>query len=210
MRMEEIQADYSADGTADVDLGSFIFSVRAKGYSPRAELENVLFLEQVHGSDILISPSESRSADGAVMAVPGRVPGIRTADCLPVFLGSADYIAGGHAGWRGLADGIAGNLLRSFPGTPEIVVLGNCICGRCYEVGPEVTSALKEWIPVMAQPSATVSLKRAALAQLVSAGLPQSTRVVSFVRCTLCRNDILYSYRADATSGRNLSWLRRK
>lgn len=84
--------------------------------------------------------------DSVITNVPGILLCIRTADCVPVFLydPAGHVIAMTHSGWRGTCSGISVNTLRAmkdhFGTEPERVIagFGPCICGNCYEVGPEL------------------------------------------------------------------------
>lgn len=210
MYVEKVKVAYSPGVWADVNLGEYTLSIRGRGYRFDDELRNVLFLSQVHGSGVLHDPPSGAEADGAVMRIHDKYPGIKTADCLPVFLGSSKHLAACHAGWRGLASGIVSRLVEEFPGDPEIVVLGNCICGDCYDVGTDVRKALHPWIDTDEHPEGKVDLKLIALKQLSAAGLCNSARVCDIPECTRCRSDLFYSWRADATESRNLVWLRRR
>ncbi|HAZ11859.1 MAG: hypothetical protein A2X86_07590 [Bdellovibrionales bacterium GWA2_49_15] len=61
---------------------------------------------------------------------------IKTADCLPVFLGSKIGGAMLHAGWRGLEQKILQHdLVQKLK--PDYAFIGPHICQNCYQVGPE-------------------------------------------------------------------------
>lgn len=87
--------------------------------------------------------------DGHVTSARGLLLAVTVADCVPVFL--TDTVTGGfglvHAGWRGIAAGILEAGVRAVTGGATVgsdVVMhcGIAICGACYEVGPEVLSAV--------------------------------------------------------------------
>ena len=106
------------------------------------------WLRQVHGVDVLDADSpwsNEPEADAAVTRAPGRVLAVLTADCLPVLLAADDGSAVGiaHAGWRGLAAGVAEATLARLGVEPSRVVawLGPAIGARSYEVGEEVRAA---------------------------------------------------------------------
>lgn len=112
---------------------------------------------QVHGDAVtcldatpepgLRVPGET---DGLITADTGLLLAVTAADCVPVYV--IDPESGGlgllHAGWRGVGAGILEAGLRAlrarFGARPRRlrVHLGPAICGRCYEVGPEVPRAL--------------------------------------------------------------------
>jgi len=74
------------------------------------------------------------------------------ADCFPIVLWDPIHAAIGlaHAGWRGTHAGVAVAALnameREFGTKPRDVRagIGPGICGRCYEVGPEVAGSFED------------------------------------------------------------------
>jgi YfiH family protein len=141
-------------------------------------------------------------ADGHLTREPGTLLTVSVADCVPVFLVDPDEraIALLHAGWRGIAADIleAGlrALLSSTGGDPGVVYmhLGPAICGRCYEVGPEVHEALGVPAPVTAAP---VDLRRVLAARALDAGLDPERITVS-EHCTRCGAGSFFSHRGGA------------
>lgn len=107
-----------------------------------------VYLNQVHGTDTvcaeqqLSDTSHSLPAADACWSSAGSVIAIMTADCLPVLFTSecGKYIAGAHAGWRGLADGVIEKTIESMPvDSSELLVwLGPAIGPARFEVGAEV------------------------------------------------------------------------
>lgn len=103
MRISRMEVKYSQRGTADIELPDTLLCVRGRDGVVPGEMENVIFLNQVHGSVIIHNPESGVSADGMILSRGKLSPGIRAADCLPVFISSSFYTAAFHAGWRGLA-----------------------------------------------------------------------------------------------------------
>ncbi|WP_420536217.1 peptidoglycan editing factor PgeF [Curvibacter lanceolatus] len=124
----------------------------------------LLFLNQVHGCDVLDldsqAPGESlsgRAADGSITGQPGQALVMMVADCLPVLITdrAGQRVGAFHAGWRGLAGeqgrGILESAVEAFvrarPQAPvlaasELLVwLGPCIGPSAFEVGEEVRQA---------------------------------------------------------------------
>ena len=108
-------------------------------------------LDQVHGHRVVVAEGPGvAEGDGAVTDVPGLLLRVSTADCYPLLFEDPDTGAVGaaHAGWRGVAAGIVENLvgtMREAFGTEPArlrVAIGPGICGRCYQVGPEVARAV--------------------------------------------------------------------
>ncbi len=87
-----------------------------------------------------------RDIDGLVTDIPGLLLCTFHADCTPVFLLDPVHRAIGmvHSGWRGTVQKIgqaALDTMKTEFGTDPgdvIAAIGPCICGNCYEVGPEV------------------------------------------------------------------------
>lgn len=120
-----------------------------------AGFDGVVVGRQRHGVEIAVHDRPVRGLavldgiDGHVTTATGLLLAVTAADCVPVYLAAPGAgVALLHAGWRGIAGGIleAGveRLAASAGVEPEDVVMhcGVGICGRCYEVGPEVFEAL--------------------------------------------------------------------
>lgn len=156
---------------------------------------------QVHGARVLTHGGgwtgwlRDWNADGHVTGVPGTALVVTVADCTPVLLAHPrGAIAALHAGWRGTAAGIltAGlDRLESlgFPAAECVLHLGAAICGRCYEVGPEVLAA------VTGQPAAgkgCLDVRAILFEQARALGVRQLT---SSPACTRCEPDRWFSHR---------------
>lgn len=175
--------------------------------------------EQVHGSKVAIVTSETLRAaaaadrplrlagiDGLLTDQRGVALAIYVADCLAVYLQHRARPAVGlaHAGWRGLAVGLAGKLARkaldAYGGSPQDLdlILSPCIGPCCFEVGEEVAAAFEE-VPGAVGRSRElphVDLRRVARAQLEAAGVPRG-QVQMWPECTRCDPDRFASYRAE-------------
>lgn len=161
---------------------------------------------QVHGARLITHDGGppglllSDGYDGHVSANPGVLLTVSVADCVPVFLVDARRraVALLHAGWRGIAAGVleAGirTLARTFGTGPDALHmhLGPHICGRCYEVGPEVFDALGLAPPPRPAP---VDLAGVLVGRAAAAGIPLG-RVSTTTRCTRCGGPEFFSYRA--------------
>ncbi|MFW6079282.1 MAG: polyphenol oxidase family protein [Gemmatimonadota bacterium] len=128
--------------------------------------------------------------DGHATAQPGVLLTVSVADCVPVSVvdPASRSVALLHAGWRGTASGVleAGmRVLRRRAGAaPDRlwVHLGPAICGRCYEVGPEVHRALG-----LAEPTAPTPLDlRAVLATRARSLGVADDRISASAHCTRC------------------------
>lgn len=108
-----------------------------------------VWLEQVHGTDVVRLDAAAAStdaplrADAAWTTQPGVVCCVMTADCLPVLLCDAAGTRVGiaHAGWRGLAGGVIEATVEAMGGTGLLAWLGPAISQPAYEVGDDVRDA---------------------------------------------------------------------
>ena len=142
-------------------------------------------------------------ADGHIAPLPGTAMAVTIADCVPVFIGHRNgATALLHSGWRGTAARIiaeAVDLLakENAPAVELVVHCGPAICGRCYEVSPDVYAALTG--KSVDRPT-TVDLRALIAAHARALGVREIT--IS-ERCTRCDNDRFFSHRAG-DSGRQL------
>ena len=167
---------------------------------------------QVHGERILHHGDswsgwlrDTTGADGHLSRSQGTAMAVTLADCVPVFVAHPDGVGALlHSGWKGTAAGIVRRGLEEFARlglgmTDTRVHLGPAICGRCYQVGPDVYSAVtgKEAI----QPG--LHDLRAVIAEQVR----QAGATVTISEwCTRCHNERFFSHRAG-DEGRQLGVL---
>ncbi len=172
---------------------------------------------QVHGSRVVLhGPGDPGlrivhpPADGHATAFPGVLLAVTVADCVPAFLvdGRGRGIALLHAGWRGvvagiLEEGVAALQLRLGIGVDDLFLhLGPSICGRCYEVGPEVHEALG--LPVPAGPT-PVDLRAELARRAVAIGI-SGARITRSSRCTREEGEAFFSHRGG-DAGRQVAFL---
>jgi polyphenol oxidase len=164
---------------------------------------------QVHGADI-VAHGDSwrgwlrlRGIDGHISTTAGTALAVTVADCTPVFLAHPrGAIAALHAGWKGTALGILPAGLDAFaslgcPADECVVHLGPSICGRCYEVGPEV---LERVLGKPAQAKGCLDVRAVLAEQAVRYGVRDLS--VSD-RCTRCDAGQFFSHRGG-DQGRQL------
>jgi len=156
---------------------------------------------QVHGTRVLVHRDQWEGwvrvdgADAHLLAAGGAAA-VTIADCVPVLVAHpSGAVAAVHAGWRGVAGGILGETIRTFgtlgiPSDELHVHLGPSICGRCYEVGPDVYEKLTGWPTRQAR---HVDLRALLAEQAKELGV---TRWSASAECTRCDNDRLFSHRA--------------
>lgn len=192
---------------------------------PAEELENrykPTRLLQVHGDHVQPVPKAQISAliggiegDALVTDVPNRFISVNTADCVPILLFDPvkNVAAAIHAGWRGTVLNIAGKTIRKMtllygvqPGS-LLAGIGPAIHACCFEVGPDVVSAVEMQTPygdqVFHQEAEKeekgkwqLDLIKLNHLQLMDAGLPPN-QIADSGLCTHCLPNLFYSFRRD-------------
>ena len=109
--------------------------------------KNLIFLKQIHSKKIILIKKRKgipRVGDGMITKEKGVVPGVFSADCLPIFIfdQKREIIGLLHAGWKGSLKGIAKEaikILKKEGSNPKdvLVYIGPSISGKCYEVPKE-------------------------------------------------------------------------
>ncbi|MGI2171100.1 peptidoglycan editing factor PgeF [Shewanella sp. MF05960] len=185
-----------------------------------------LWLDQVHGVDVVNMPHRARNeslidstslspikADASYSNKVGDVCVVMTADCLPVLLCNKQgtEVAAVHAGWRGLFAGVIEQTVALFnsPRAELIAYLGPAIGPDAFEVGAEVRDAFMQKHPQASQYFMLHHNKYLAdLAGLATLRLSQMgvSQVFNANVCTF--NDPNYfSYRRDQQTGRMASFI---
>ena len=115
-----------------------------KALSP--SVQDLVFINQVHGTTTLIAPLEKTlqqpaDADALVTGEKNIAIGVMTADCVPVLFADVEnqVVGAAHAGWRGAAAGI----------------LESCI-GKMQELGAEPEKIFAVIGPAIHQPNYAV------------------------------------------------------
>ena len=157
----------------------------------------------VHGTVAAGLHIDNGPADGHATSAAGVLLAVTVADCVPIYIVDPErrVVALLHAGWRGIAGGIMASgvetLARRFDARPAClhVHCGPAICGRCYEVGPEVFEALA--LPVPSRPT-PADLRCVLVSRARALGVPESHLTVS-EQCTLCGAAGLFSHRGGSS-----------
>lgn len=165
---------------------------------------------QVHGASVARHDSgwtgwlRQRGVDGHVTTTPGTALAVTIADCTPVFIAHpAGAVAVLHAGWRGAAAHILSvglDLLEELGAGVSgcRVHLGPAICAACYEVGPEVLTALHR---TAHHAPGYVDVRDVLEEQAAERGVSQVSRSASCTRCDPARR--YFSHRGG-DAGRQL------
>lgn len=142
-------------------------------------------------------------ADGHLAPLPGTAMAVTIADCVPVFIAHRSGVTALlHSGWRGTAGRIADRAIAILeqercPSSELVLHCGPAICGKCYEVSPDVYGALTG---VAVDRPTRVDLRLLIAEHARALGVREIT--IS-ERCTRCDNDRFFSHRAG-DSGRQL------
>ncbi len=154
------------------------------------------------------------SCDGYVTCEAALPIGIKTADCVPILLEARDEkenviaVASLHAGWRGTADRIAEEgvkTLCSLGARAEkiYVAIGPCIDECCYEVGSDFVEQIEtklgqnyknKFILEKENGKLFADLKGMNLDVLLSCGVPRENIDIA-PYCTCCNSELFYSHR---------------
>ncbi|MBI4409821.1 MAG: polyphenol oxidase family protein [Gemmatimonadetes bacterium] len=207
-------ADFDLRLFGDLPVGSVLArwrALREQTGCPRA-----VHARQRHGAAALVHEAGppglciAEGYDAHVTRAPGVLLTVSVADCVPVSLVDpvSRSVALVHAGWRGAAAGALEAGLAALIGCSGAPVerlhvhLGPAICGRCYEVGPEVHAALG--LPVPSAP-APVDLRLLLAGRAAAQGVPLDQLTVSAF-CTRCGDPPFFSHRGGDT-GRQMGVL---
>lgn len=160
------------------------------------------YAKQVHGRRVVVH-NEGWSgwlrvpdADGHLAFAPKTALAVTLADCVPVFLAHPSGVVGLlHAGWRGVAGGIIDQAAQDLATRGLSLAdchahLGPAICGKCYEVGPEVIRAVRG--DAVQEPT-FLDLREVLGKQLERVGV-RGISVSEY--CTRCHNGRFFSHRA--------------
>jgi polyphenol oxidase len=156
--------------------------------------------------------SEQPVCDALMSDIQRVLLAVQTADCLPIILADerTGAFAAVHAGWRGTLAGILARTVEQMQMSYDMrtgdlrAAFGPAIASCCFEVGPEVLAQFREKYPyadeLISQPQengkAHLDLSYANRRQLIDCGVPVD-RIYDCGLCTVCRNDLFFSYRRE-------------
>ncbi len=187
-------------------------------------------VSQVHGDKVLVIDDGARITsscrpleyDAVITSRTGLAVCVLTADCVPVLMTDPvrRLVAAVHAGWRGTALNISGQVLalckERFGSRPEDIrtAIGPAIGPCCYEVDDTVRAAMVRHPARDACFSAgpekgkwQLDLPLANRLQLEAAGIPGENIQMARL-CTSCRSGEFYSHRgAGGKTGRLLNFI---
>jgi hypothetical protein len=168
--------------------------------------DDPIWINQTHSNIVLEAKPRTTEqiADATFTTHPKRICAILTADCLPILVCNTlgNQVAAIHAGWRGLANGIIENTLKSLKGSSDLLVwLGPAISQSKFEVGSDVYDAFTlrdsecaaafiylqpgKWLADL-YALARIKLTRCNVSQIYGGQF-----------CTFTQSDLFFSYRRD-------------
>ena len=205
-----------AAGTFGMNGAEAVSEVMTRWYALVDELQPIAprfaTARQVHGARVVVHSTEWEGwlriaeADGHAACERGTASAVAIADCVPIFIAHpSGATALLHSGWRGTAarildQGVTALGHRGLAASELRLHLGPAICGKCYEVSPDVYRLLTG--REVASPT-PVDLRALLAARARELGV----RHVSISPwCTRCDNDRFFSHRAG-DSGRQIAVL---
>lgn len=157
---------------------------------------------QVHGTHVVVHVPgwegwlRGAAADGHVAPTRGTALAVTIADCVPVFVAHpSGAVALLHSGWRGTAARIVEQAIAALahhgcPAAELHMHLGPAICGRCYEVSPDVAEQLTG-------ESASAPRRVDLRALIAEHAMARGVRQISISpKCTRHDNEQFFSHRA--------------
>ena len=183
----------------------------------------ILGLKQIH-SDKIISVNSAEDlanykaqniheADGWLLSLPQTGVMILTADCVPLYLWSADgkYVSLTHCGWRGVVQELptkAAELIKTKTAEKLQAYIGPHIRECCFEVKEDVASQFPKEAVIRRENKIFVDLDKAIILQLTAAGVDaKEIKTGCHCQCTSCNKKDFFSYRRDGTKDALLSFV---
>lgn len=168
------------------------------------------WLKQLH-TNIVVNANDSSLeifpiADAIYSKSNNVVCAVRTADCLPILICDSDatVVAGIHAGWKGIAQGIIENTLNTINVDPKkiLVWFGPAIGPNKFEVGEDVrgiflkhdSAAQTAFLPGTSPNKWLANIYSLAKLRFLAKGV---TAIYGGEYCTFTQKDLFFSYRRD-------------
>ena len=177
----------------------------------------MMFLDQVHGTDVVIIDAAAlnhiHTADAMVTFLPGLGLAIKTADCAPVLLydETAGVIGAVHSGWLGTLHNIIAPTIDAMCRTGARAdrikaLIGPCLQRNNFAMGQDIydrflaqrATHAQYFQPIENEPQKFLfDHLRLLTWQLQQSGI---THITPDEHCTLAQSDIYYSHRARHTN----------
>lgn len=164
-------------------------------------------MTQVHGDEVIYLkeyPVATPTADALITDNPELALVVLVADCIPLLLRSAKFVAAVHVGRAGLINSIAiktVNQMRALGAESISGLIGPSICGQCYEVPQDLQDLVVKTHPQAKSEtrigSPALDLPKALVAALAQEKVPVKSSGI----CTL-EDENYFSYRRNQRTGR--------
>lgn len=186
--------------------------------------EQLITVQQVHGTTVLEAQQGARGtlgeADALITSAPGLVVGVRTADCLPLLIEDrrTSAVAAVHAGWRGVIGEIVVRAIERLVAKGArvedlAVACGPSIQACCFEVDGELPERFSKAFgadvvrAVPGKAKVHLDLGAAVRRSLERAGVPPG-QIELLPHCTRCDARFFSHRRDQGVTGRHLSLIR--
>lgn len=168
--------------------------------------DSVIGIVAAHAADVIrVGKREAgavmKHVDGLVAHEPDVFLTVTAADCLVLYCYDPvdKKVALAHAGWRGLARGIVGKMLRQFEHPERVRVVISPFIQVChFEVGSDVLDVFSAHPEAAVERDGKTFLDLGVIAwrQLLEGGVKSEYTEISS-QCTACLRDVYFSYRRD-------------
>ena len=121
------------------------------------------FMKQSHSEIVSVVDDSGGEFDCDALITSAKGVGLAAlaADCMPITFSAAGWVGVAHVGRVGFAKGIAGKTVTKMRelGAADIrATIGPSICGKCYEVAPDMYQEIGELFPATRTSDALHSL----------------------------------------------------
>lgn len=202
------------------------FGTRRENTSAKKTPKPVVLLKQTHSSHSVVVDEdfnfdEIKEGDALITKRSDVILAVKTADCLPVlyFDPVQSVVACVHAGWRGLVRGVHTKTLEKMTAQFDVqpqnvhVILGPCLQGSHFEVGPEVVDEFRKSyresliFKMLPTGKALIDMPKTAQHSLSILGVC-SNNFYFMSENTFTNPEVFHSYRRDKDqAGRQLSYI---
>ena len=185
---------------------------------------NYFSLKQIHSDKFFFIKDKNEKnffykGDAIITQLSSFPIGVRTADCLPIFIYSKkdNLISVVHAGWRSTAKKILEKVVIFIENVLKIdinnlnFIFGPCICNGCYEVKDDMKKAFLDEFGNNGEQffnDGKFDLKSANKFILKNFDIPKD-KIFDLNLCTVCNNDKFYSFRKENTDKRIFNVIQR-
>lgn len=178
--------------------------------------DELIFMNQVHGRDILVLRKEDSSArddtikaDAVITNIPYLGLTVKQADCQAIILYDPHkaVVSIVHCGWRGnvsnIVDAVVSRMKMDFECRESdlMAAIGPSLGPCCAEFSEYKKIFYEDFSPFMIRKN-YFDLWAISRVQLINAGLNKENIETAGI-CSKCNTDIFYSYRSERITGRS-------